>query len=63
MQNINVAKNSGKYKFIESILGAPHMTAWNENKEIAVWYVEAEDKKAVDEMVKEMEKESEKVQD
>jgi len=62
MQNINVAKNSGRYKFIESILGAPHMTVFKEGKTVALWYVEDADKKVVDEMVSEMEKESEAVQ-
>jgi hypothetical protein len=53
MININVAKNSERYKFIESILGSPHTTAYHNGKEIALWYVTEEDKKVLDEMEKE----------
>jgi len=53
MININVAKNSERYNFIVSILGNPHMTAFHNAKEIAVWYVTEEDKKVIEEMEKE----------
>jgi len=53
MQNINVIKGSERYKFIEAILGAPHMTVFKDGKTVALWYVTEEDKKAVDEMEKE----------
>lgn len=54
MTNINTAKNSDRAKFIESILGSPHMTVFKDSKEIVVWCVSEDDKKALDEMEKEL---------
>ena len=51
--NINVAKNSERYAFIEAILGKPHTTAFHNSKEIALWYITEEDKKVLDEMERE----------
>ena len=53
MININTAKNSDRAKFIESILGSPHMTVFKDGKAIVVWCVSEEDKKVLDEMEKE----------
>ena len=53
MQNINVTKGSERYNFIVSILGMEHMTVFKEGKPIALWYIEPEDKKVLEEMEKE----------
>ena len=53
MININTAKNSDRAKFIESILGSPHMTVFNNGKAISVWCISEEDGKALAEMEKE----------
>ena len=53
MTHINVTKGSERYNFIVSILGMEHMTVFKEGKPIALWYVEEEDKKVLEEMEKE----------
>ena len=52
MTHINTTKNSERAKFIESILGSPHMTVFNDGKEIVVWCISSEDKVVLDEMEK-----------
>ena len=53
MTNINVAKNSSRHKFLESILGKEHMTSFHNGTEIVIYYLTGEDKKVVEEMEKE----------
>jgi hypothetical protein len=53
MININTAKNSERAKFIESILGSPHMIVNKDGKAISVWCISEEDKKVLDEFEKE----------
>ena len=52
MTHINTTKNSDRAKFIESILGSPHMTVFKDGKEIVVWCITDEDKVVLDEMEK-----------
>ena len=52
MTHINTTKNSERAKFIESILGSPHMTVFNDGKEVVVWCISSEDKVVLDEMEK-----------
>ena len=54
MDNINVLKNSERFKFIVEVLGNPHMTVFKDGKEISLWYVTKEDKKVLEEMEKEV---------
>ena len=53
MVNITTVKNSDRYKFIESVLGAPHLTVFKDGKTVALWDVEDADKKALEEIEKE----------
>ena len=52
MTNINTAKNSERAKFIESILGSPHMTVFKDGRAIVVWCISDDDNKALAEMEK-----------
>lgn len=53
MTHINTNKDTERFKFIESVLGTPHMTVFKDGKEIAVWCISNEDKKVLEEMEKE----------
>lgn len=50
MVNINCLKNSDRCKFITEVMGNPHMTVFQNGKEVALGYVVDEDKKVLEEM-------------
>lgn len=53
MVNINCLQDSDRGKFITDVLGAPHMTVYQNGKKVAIWYVTEDDKKVLEEMEKE----------
>lgn len=53
MTNINCIKDSDRAKFVESILGAPHLTVFKDGKTVTLWYVDDADKKTIEELEKE----------
>lgn len=50
MVNVNAIKDSTRFEFIKSMLGNPHTTVFKDDKVIALWYIEEDDKKALEEM-------------